>query len=274
MVMVLVAEALAGPPPMVGLTVSGAGSGPAVFEVSWDGGGSWRRVRSRAGSIVGSTYVRDHVCPLNVPSIYRVTVAGETAVSAPVTVVSDVAWIQDPLSPRGAVPVQCVRGEAGLSLLSPSLGEQSRRQVVDMVTTDGSAYPAAAVGPRMAPVGMGLHLRAAAAAQGALVTAMRALIASGSQIVLRGLPPDLGLDAVAHVVAPDVTDAPIVGGVLGLLHDWQLTIHQVRPVSTRISVPFWTYAQVRAMWPASTYAQTRAARPGDTYIDWLKSPEP
>jgi len=269
----LVAEVLDGPPPMVGLTLTGAGTGPARFEVSWDGGTSWRRVRARSTTVVGSTYVRDHVAPLNVPAIYRVTVNEITTTAEPVTVPSDVAWVQDPLDPRGAVPVLCHRGEGGLTLLSPSLGEQSRRQVVDMVTVQDSVYPVAALGPRLAPADMRLHLRATASAQGELVNAMRALISSGTQIVLRGLPPVLGLDAVAHVTAPDVDVLPVVGGVVGALADWRLTVHQTRPMNMSISVPFWTYQQVREMWPTS-YADVRSARPGESYIDWLRTPEP
>jgi len=82
------------------------------------------------------------------------------------------------------------------------------------------------------------------------------------------------LEAVAHFVVPDAnenrelrfTNPP------HQVSTWDLTATQVRPLSLRIVVPYWTYAQVNALWVGNTYADVSAARPGDSYLDWLRDP--
>lgn len=267
--------------PQVGVTIDGLAPGSTStvsVDVSWDGGVTWHGVRgAQRIDVVGGTFVRDHVPPLNVLATYRLTIhTGATVpavLEAPVTVTSGTVWLQDPLAPRTAVPVVCVRDAGGITLLSPSAGTIARRQPVDVATPQGARLPVASVGTRQAPSGVYLHLRALAQEQGALVKALASLIESAGQVVIRGLPPDVPIDAVAHVIAPSVDDSPIVGGLLGPRRDWEMNVMQVRPQSLRLVVPWWTYDQVRDMWAGRTYDQVKAARPGDTYLDWLRSPE-
>lgn len=194
--------------------------------------------------------------------------------TATITVESDTAWLQDPLNPRSAVAVSCVRGTDGVMLLSPSAGEIARRMPADVVQVQGARLPVASLGVRQAPAGVMLHLRALVAEQGALVKALADLIDTAGTVVLRGLPQAVPLDPVAHVIAPEVTDSPIVGGLLGPRRDWVMSVTQVRAPSPTISVPWWTYDQVKALWAGFSYDAVLAARPGATYLDWLRDPTP
>lgn len=267
--------------PQVGVTVTGlSGSGESVVsvEVSWDAGRTWHGVRGAVRVVVtGGDFFRDHVPPLNVAAVYRLVVHSGTVTPSPleatITVDSLSAWIQDPLNPRDAIQVECVRGGAGLMLMTGTAARIMRRQAVDLTTVEGARNPVASVGVRQAPSGVPLALRAVAASQGALINAMRDLLDSSGQVVIRGLPLDIPLDAVAHVISGDVEEVPVVGGLLGFRNDWEVSVTQVRPTSMRIVVPWWTYDQVRAMWSPQTYDQVKATRPGDTYIDWSRDPE-
>ncbi|MBD7949585.1 hypothetical protein [Oerskovia rustica] len=267
--------------PQAGITVTGlAPSSESVIsvQVSWDGGRSWHGVRGAEHvGVTGGDFFRDHVPPLNVPARYRLVVhkgpVTPLRLEDTITIESDSVWIQDPLSPRGAVEVECVRTGAGLMLMTGTASRIVRRQVIDITSIEGSRYPVASVGIRQAPSGVPLTLRAVVASQGALIASMRDLLDVAGQFVIRGLPLDIPLDPVAHVVAGDVEEVPVVGGLLGFRNDWELSVTQVRPTSMRIVIPWWTYDQVRALWSPRTYDQVEAARPGTTYLDWSRDPE-
>lgn len=270
--------------PQVAVTVSGlGGSAVAVaVETSWDGGATWQPVRGgRVASVLGATVVRDYLPALNVPVVYRATVAGVATVSAPLTVVSDTAWMQDPLAPRTALPVTGMTDPGGQTvyLLSPSLAVQDRPLPVDLALPMGASVPVASVGTRRAPSGMSLALRTAAQAQSAVVKALDAVVGSAGIFVLRGLPADLDLPPVLYLLAADLRRSAVVTGLLGDRRDWVMTVDQVRGPSTRVAIPWWTYDQVKAAWQAAlgvsvTYDQANAARPGWTYVQWLISPTP
>lgn len=268
--------------PQVGLTVDGLDATPSVItvHVSWDEGETWHGVRgAESVTVIGGTFVRDHVPPLNVSATYRLTVESGAVVPLhledSILVTSTSAWIQDPLAPRTAVPLSGARNGTTIMLLAGSGASMSRRQAVDMATPQGARYPVASVGRRQAASSIPLHLRGLAAEQGALVKALRALFDQAGALVIRGLPADVPIDPVAHVVAGDIDEVPVVGGLLGFRNDWLLDLSQVAPTSMRIVVPWWTYDQVKALWAvdSSTYDDVLAARPGDTYIDWLRDPE-
>lgn len=199
-------------------------------------------------------------------------------ISAPVTVTSPQAWIQDPLNPSSAVPVAGVRADDSLLLVSGTAETITRRQAADLAQVLGADLPVASLGVRQKPSGIPLHLRAIAATQGALITAMASMLDTAGQLVIRGLPPSIPIDPVVHVIAPDVQDSPVVGGLLGPRRDWVMTLTQTRPTTLRVAVPWWTYDQVKALVqaqvsPTATYDQVVAAMPaGKTYTDWLATP--
>lgn len=267
--------------PQVGVTVTGlSASSESVVsvQVSWDAGVTWTGVRgAQEVAVTGAAFFRDHVPPLNTPATYRLVLHSGTAPTGPleaaITVPSDTAWIQDPLAPRSAVPVTWRHTLDGIALLSSSAATFTQKQAVDLATTEGARLPVASVGVRQGPSGIPLHLRGMVAEQGALIKALRALLDSAGQLVLRGLPAEIPIDPVAHVIVGDTQSVPVIGGVVGQLTDWRLTATQVRPTTMRIVVPWWTYAQVTALWAPRSYAEAAAARPGTSYIDWSKNPE-
>jgi hypothetical protein len=265
--------------PQVGVTVDGLPSGSAsTVSVEWSvDGRTWSQVRGAVREdVTEAGFFRDFVPPLNLETTYRVTTdaAITGASTAVLTVESGTAWLQDPLAPRSAVPVTWHHGDDGsVLLLSTSAASIARTQVADLVQVQGARLPVASLGVRRAPASVLMHLRALAAEQGALVTAVRALFEEAGTVVVRGLPAELGLDPVAHMIAPDLTDSPVVGGVLGM-SEWQFEVTQVRAPSLRIAVPWWTYDQVAALWAGLTYDEVSAARPGATYLDWLRDPAP
>ncbi|WP_163275324.1 hypothetical protein [Cellulomonas iranensis] len=188
---------------------------------------------------------------------------------ASITVPSEVAWLQDPLAPRTAVAVHVDRlSDGDQTLMFGSLASAAWQQSVDLATPMGAALPVAAVGQRILAGQVPVRLSHAVAAEGG---ALRRLLLSSGQLVVRGLPDDM-LDPVAHVVVGDAAETRFGSGS-HRVSTWDLTARQVRPQSLRIVVPWWTYDQVRELWAGRTYDQVTAARPGDTYLDWLRSPE-
>ena len=105
--------------------------------------------------------------------------------------------------------------------------------------------------------------------------ALRSLLLSSGQLVVRGLPVSGLLDPVAHVAVGDATEARFAAGQVS---QWTLTARQTRPTTLRVVVPWWTYDQVKTLIqaqvsPTATYAQVVTAMPaGKTYTDWLADP--
>ena len=114
--------------PQVGITVDGLDAGDTSVisvEVSGDGGATYTAVQgAKEITVLAATFVRDHVCPLNVEATYRLVVhSGATVPSTlqgTITVVSAAAWLQDPLDPRSAVPVIAARSGDAISLMARS----------------------------------------------------------------------------------------------------------------------------------------------------------
>ncbi|WP_282946945.1 hypothetical protein [Cellulomonas endometrii] len=193
--------------------------------------------------------------------------------TAAITVPSASAWLQDPLNPRTAIAVAWHHGGDAIHLLSQSAANIARKMPADVVQVQGARVPVASLGVRQAPSGVLLHLQALAAEQGAFAKSLRQLFDEAGTVVMRGLPAELPLDPVAHVIAPDLNDSAVVQGVLGH-NEWQFEVTQVRAPSPRIAVPWWTYDQVRALWSTYSYDAVKAARPGASYLDWLRDPTP
>lgn len=274
--------------PQAGITVDGLSvvtPCTVTVSVSSDGGTTWSDVRGGTMTgVLGSTFLRDYVVPLNVAATYRAVVTGGTSATwtTTLTITSPYAWLQDPLAPKSAVQVATVDQSvsSALLLVAPSFSSLTRKQPSEVVSVLGGALPVAAVGVRQAPSGVPLSIQGLAATQGSLLASLRSLLASSGQIVIRGLPAYAGFDAVAHVVAGDVSDSPVVSGsMLGVFQTFTLSISQVRPVTTRVVVPWWTNDQVTALVQSqlsggtTTYAQVLAAQPvGKTYTQWLANP--
>ena len=263
--------------PQAGVTVTGLEAGNQVIsvQVSWDGGATFKDVSGgRRVVAVGGAFVRDYFPPLNVPATYRVvehSISGApTSDTLPLTIASDRSWLQDPLSPREAVELIGDWPHQGSeSMLTwGTATEVSYRQTVESVTVLGSKRPVASVGQRLVAGEMPMKISHEVAAEGGK---LRRLLMSSGVLVLRMNAPT-PLDPVAHVAVGDAVERVLNPGVVGSISTWDLTATQVRPLSLRIVVPFWTYADVNALWVGNTYADVSAARPGDSYLEWLRDP--
>ena len=169
--------------PQVGVTVDGLdGGSTSVVTVEWSTDGrTWNAVRGALRApVTGAGFFRDFIPPLNVETTYRLTVVSGLTIPADLTdtivVPSQYAWMQDPLDPKTAVAVTTVRHDGGIALLKPSAGQITRHLPVDLAQVQGARLPVASIGVRQGPTDVLLHLRARAAAQGQLVTAMAELI--------------------------------------------------------------------------------------------------
>lgn len=267
-------------PPQVGITLTGLhATTPSTISVrtSVDGGTTWQGVRGADHiSVIGAAFLRDFVPPLNVPVTYRLTVHTGTTTPTPteatITVPSTTAWVQDPLNPAGGVAVDCLGAGRGVMALADSFETLTRTQPADLAQVQGARLPVASVGTRQGPSRVPVHLRALLPAQDAETAALRALLDTAGTLVLRGLPAAVPLSPSAHVITGAVDEVPVVGGLLGPRNDWVLEVTEVRPTTMAVAVPWWTYAEVRALWAGATYDQAKASRPGATYLDWARDP--
>ena len=265
--------------PQAGVTVTGLEAGNQVIsvQVSWDGGATFKDVSGgRRIVAVGGAFVRDYFPPLNVPATYRVvehSISGApTSDTLPLTIASARSWLQDPLNPREAVSVvsdgHTPDGNRGL--MAGSFASAAWSQQVDFAQVLGADRPVASAGQRMIAGQVPLVIQHEVAAEGGK---LRRLLMQAGQLVLRGHDFDL-LEAVAHFVVPDASERRELRftNPPHQVSTWDLTATQVRPLSLKIVVPYWTYAQVAALWSGSTYQDAYDARPGDTYLSWLRDP--
>jgi hypothetical protein len=268
--------------PQVGVTVTGLDAvDPSVIsvEVSWDGGDTWHGVRgAQRATVTGAAFFRDFVPPLNVPATYRVILHEGSTEPSPaqdtVTVTSSRAWVQGILDPRGAVSVRLDSNvpEGDIWLTLGSLSEATWSQSVDVAHVEGSAYPVASVGQRLIAGDIPLNLSYEVAAEGG---ALRRLLRTSGQLVLRGMPDDM-VEPVAHVVVGAASERR-VGSGSHQVATWELSTTQTRPTSMKVVVPWFTYDQVAALWQewesGATYDDVVGTRPGDTYLDWQRDPQ-
>ena len=192
--------------------------------------------------------------------------------SVPVTVDSAQAWIQDPLNPAAACPLYADMGAGHILLTLGSFATSTWAQHVDAAVPIGASLPVASISVRQRVAATPMVLMYDVAAEGG---ALRSLLLSSGQLVVRGLPVTGLLDPVAHVAVGDATEMRLSSGQVS---QWTLTVRQTRPTTLRIVVPWWTYDQVKALIQSqlgatATFDQVKAAQPaGKTYTQWLADP--
>lgn len=282
----VVAEIMPGVPPAAGVTISGV-TGTADFTVAWidttDPDGIWNPVRGAEPlTIAGGAFVRDNFPPLNIPIQYGVFAwpnGDQIGLSNTITLTSTSAWLQDPLAPRTFVEVVVEPGNPEgdrTQLAYGSYGSAIYAQATDFAQPIGATYPVAAIGQRMAASQVPLEFFHQVAAEGGK---LRRLLLGAGQLVLRDphRDPSQVLDPVASIVVGDVRESRDLSfvNIASDVHQetvFTCTATQVRPVTLRFVVPWWTYDQVRAIWGALSYDAVDSATPGKTYIDWAKDP--
>lgn len=262
--------------PQAGITIDGlTGTCNVTVTVSWDGGLTWNPVRGGTlTGVLGSTFIRDHVTPLNVAATYQAVITGGTTATwqTSSTITSATPWIQDPLNPRSAVALYADMSSGHVLLTLGSLAGGNWGQHVDLAAAIGSDLAAASIGRRQKIAGLPMVLTYDVAAEGGR---LRTLLMTSGQLVVRGLPAAGLLDPVAHVTAADADEVRYDAGNIS---EWTLTARQVLPVSLRIVVPWWTFDMVKALvldqlGAGATFNAVLAAQPvGKTFTQWVANP--
>lgn len=164
--------------PQVGVTVTGLGSGTSTVTVerSWDAGATWHGVRGAEQEQVvgGSAFFRDHVPPLNVATVYRVS----GAVMAP-----DVAYSWSGAANASASVAKdpsggTLRTNYALNPRATSLTNWSHYFSVSNGMTR-ALVTGASDGPAVGGVQIGSYIRHTVAAAGSASGFVRALGADG-----------------------------------------------------------------------------------------------
>lgn len=195
-----------------------------------------------------------------------------TMTSSSLTINSSTAWLQDPLNPRSAVALYSTMLNGQVQMTIRSLAGGVWGQHVDTAPVIGAALAVASISQRQKIAALPLSLIYNVAQEGGH---LHTLMMTSGQLVLRGLPVSGLLDPVAHCSAGDANETRYGAGTIS---EWTLTARQVRPVSMKVVVPWWTYDQVKALVQSqisssATYAQVESAQPaGKTYTQWLANP--
>lgn len=259
--------------PHVGVTVNGLHpSTPSVITVERSvDGRTWEAVRGlEQRTAVSAIFVRDHACPLNVPTTYRLIVHSGPDVPAntetQITLPSETAWISDPLSPRTAVAVT-VDKRGTYTAIGGTGRSAGFGQVVDLASPAGATRPVASIGTRQFASQVPLILFNPTDDQ----AAMQTLLMGAGEILVRGLPTWVPLSQPATVALGPVKVDLV--GTGGRWTKWTLDVTEVAPSSLRLAVPWLSWNDVMALWPGSKWSTLMTARPNATFIDWMKDPE-
>jgi len=272
---VVVAEALVdAPAPRVGLTLTGLGVGDSLVSVWRTADGEREPVRGwRRVVMTDAAFLVDWDAPLGRPVSYEVEVisgpagASRTA-SDPVTVVSDSAWVMDPLVPQSAVAIgrRMVPG-AGATFAVSAMAKLEYVSETQVFKILGSDKPLALFGQRMAAAGVDFSLITEAAEQ---TSRLRKLLASTAQVLVR--VPASWTDAISgscFTMIASASEAPFGSGD-DRLSVWSLTGDTVQAPVIRVLTASFSYGDVAIL--MDTYQQKQDLMAGKTYLDDLKNP--
>lgn len=242
----------------------------SVIELRWAAAGESGAVQGyKAWRVSGVGIAYDWAIPLNREVTYTVFVDGEPMATAVLTVFSDVAWIQDPLHPEGALPVHSTRVLKGHLLLdSKAVSQATYANNGNSTQIMGSRYPRFNAG-----------LRSAASDVSATMwsddepteSAFRRMVLEAPVLLLRTLPRHRLLPSLAYI-AGDVTENQITVRLGADLTHWTLAGNLVQAVLQATQSGFITYGQVQNLLGGYTYGEVQAAAQATTYLDWQKNP--
>lgn len=263
------------PCPRVGITVDGLGAGTSVVTV-WrsSAGGKRRPVRGfRRRSVVGADFVVDFEVPLARLVTYELEVHSGAVVPPrvvdQVTIASTTGYVQDPLVPDTAVPVEELNAAAHPVLGVPSFRNLASGIGMSVTAILGSDEPVALAGQRLAYSGVDFTLLTDAAEAS---TALRTVLRTAFPVCIRPLPGWGPLPDVIYLAPPSIVEQPLGPALGGTFTRFVCAGDVVAPPSMSILVPIWSYADVEALWATYADAQAAATSAGATYLDVLKDP--
>lgn len=255
--------------PRTRLTVYNVPDG-SVMELRWSSGGESGPVQGhRVWRMSGVGIAIDWAVPLNREVTYTVVVEGQIMSTASLTVFSDVAWIQDPLHPDGALPVHSTRIVKGYLLLdSKAISNATYSNNGDSAQIMGSRYPRFNAGLRSAASDVSVTMWSDDEPTEA---AFRNMVLEAPVLLLRPLPRHRLLPPLAYI-AGDVNEDQITVRLGADLTHWTFAGNLVQAVLQAAQSGFITYGQVQELLGGYTYGEAQTAAKSTTYLDWQKNP--
>lgn len=273
---VLVEELAPAPGPAVGITVVALGAGETVYNLWRVAGGKRAKVREGGDrEAVEADYVEDYEIPPNIPVTYEIEILSGPGVSlqtysATIQVYSATGWLQDPLVPGSAVPIDGYSREDGRPvLLSPSLSELLYEADVSYITVMGTDEPVALIGQRAQANGVSLNLVTKAAEHS---NDLRVLALSSGPLLLRPVAPwGDTLPPLCYLAPGTVREMPRQSrtGVPGV-SDWDAVSPLIKAPSMDVLVPRWTWGDWEGLY--ATWSQAESVLSGLTWLDVTKNP--
>lgn len=273
----LVCEAFTNAPcPRVGITITGLGAGAdSVVSVWRIADGARNPVRGARRAIMrDSTYVVDYDAPLGRPVTYEVEVISgpvgpSRTTSAAVTVLSDSAWIMDPLVPQSAVAIKRRMSSAGEPVFMVDAMRNFEYQAkVSMFDVMGSDRPMALIGQRSAAKGINVSLITDMAEQN---TRVRNLLKQSSTLLVR-VPPSVtdAIEGSCFLAVATAGEESRMAHTGNALTTWAIQGDTVAAPAIRVLTALFTYGDVKILF--STYQQKQTAMAGKNYLADLKNP--
>jgi hypothetical protein len=263
------------PCPRVEVTIAGLVSSAETVNVWRTADGRRQAVRGgRKRTVVGSDFVTDYEAPLGRVLSYDLEVlsgsdAGAVVTTATVTVLSSTWWIQDPLVPSSAIPLNVAKQDSTAPyLMASAVKSLEYGASVTLIPILGSPDPVALMGNRSSAGNVSFDMFTNLAS---VTTQLRNLIKQTSLILVRptGTRND-GIPGLAYFASGKPVEKPVTVAFGGTLTMWTLGGDLVAAPTMNVLIPIWTYGKVQALW--ATYQQAQTTLSGKTYLDVLKSP--
>jgi hypothetical protein len=263
------------PCPRVTVTVTGLSPGEHVVTVWRVADGERTPVRSaRTLTVVDSFFVDDFEAPFNRFITYELEILSGQDASLPQLLVdtelrSDKGYIQDPLNPAAAVPVQGVRGQNGETYFrSDAFASIAYSVGASLFPVMGATRPVSIGGTRQAPSNVPLSISTLAQTEN---LRLRDLVQSATHLVIRPLP-EWGdfIPGTATYLAETIEEQPVTVQMGGSLTRWVTSGTIVRSSSARVVIALWTYQDVAEIF--ATHDQKQTAATGFTYLEDQKNP--
>ena len=263
------------PCPRVGITIDQLGTTPAVVNVWRTADGKRQAVRgARNRSVVDSDYIVDYEAPLGRVLSYDVEILSGPFLAFPiptatVTVLSSTWWIQDPLVPSSAIPLNVSKQDSTAPYLTGNaIKSLDYGASVTLIPILGSPDPVALMGNRTSAGNVSFDMFTNLAT---VTTQLRNLIMQTPLLLIRSTGTrNNGIPGLAYFTSAKPSEKPVTVAFGGTLTNWSLTGDLVAAPTMNVLVPIWTYGNVAALW--TTYQQAQTTLAGKTYLDVLKSP--
>jgi len=225
---------------------------------------------ARDMEVTAAAFIEDWGVPLGRKVTYTLEIVSGSVepevLTDTITIHSDTAWLQDPLNPVTAVPLDVTSDRGGVYLRSDAFSELARSLPGSIHYPMGSGLGASLGGQRRAPTGVPLTVVTNAAAQ---ATRLRTLLQTSTTLMLRTTETIDQVEATTywHVGLSEQPITTFNPAVRADITRWPLVGDQTRGPSVSVLVPRWTYGQVKELY--STYGQTIDGR---RYLDWVRDP--